>query len=216
MRLSLLPVILSAACVLSASGVRAAEIDVPYHAGVSLRAGQVSASEGDMQVLSNALLAQNGVRVESGPAKFYPFATLHRGERYVVRGAHLTEYRVEVKALTSTAARLDVALRNPHEGEDPTLKAGYHLVGYQIADGAPSQPVYPDLRLYKDGTYRMGAAKGYWQEREGHLALDGYYEAWGVAAITPEQVVFKFPRMGLTVQATLERIPDAAAAQASR
>jgi hypothetical protein len=137
-------------------------------------------------------------------------APLLLGEWFRVLDRDGNLHRMRVRGVWSE--RAVVELQSPTEVDAPeqapnARAAGvYRATGCKV-DGWVGQPCHEDMVLGADGSYRFGQAKGRYQAADGRVLLEGYYAAWGPAAVEEDgaRLTFRFRRGSVEMEVAFTR-----------
>jgi hypothetical protein len=186
-------------------------VEMPVPGGLDLATlSPAEPDRGDLSVKDGVIRAPNGIRLASAGPERLLMLPLVLEAPLLCRAADGREFQVTV--LASAGRQLLLEVLAPGEAPPkpaPALQGTYVLAGMAV-DGLATDLAMPPLRLQADGSYRMGRARGRFDQQPRWLALDGYYQAWGRAEIADggERLLFRFRRGARTVQAVLQRVDE--------
>jgi len=166
--------------------------------------------KGDLSIQDGVIRAPQGIRLASAGPERMMLVPLVLDAALVVLAADGREFRVTVLADAGQTLMLDVAAPSEAAPKPPAALQGTYVLSAMSLDGLPTDMALPPLRLREDGSYQLGSAKGQYDQQPRWLTLDGHYESWGRAEISPdgEQLRFRFRRGAHLVQAVLQRVEE--------
>ncbi len=185
-------------------------VDVP--SGVDLMEVRASGGAGgDLTILDSTIDAPNGIKLE-GVEEFSPTAPVVVDTPYLVKARNGNLFRVWVHGTQGMQRRVEVkpvVASNPSATPTSALQGRFHQTACRIL-GEPAESSYPDLRLYSDGTFRLGAASGRWDREATAVVLDGHYGSWGQGEVSDQgrTITFTFTRGKLSFELTYTRVAD--------
>jgi hypothetical protein len=178
--------------------------------GIDLVNAQAAPLEGAaLSLFDSHLQASHGIRLESVET-FSASVPIVLDTPYVVRDAQGMLFRVWVYRVQGQQRKVAVAPYAQRPVDFAALQGRFRTTSFRV-NGQESGASQPDLRLYRDGTYRLGGASGRWEKGSAStVAFDGYYANWGRAVVAHDgqSLKFKYTRGQLTFELVYSRVSD--------
>jgi hypothetical protein len=186
---------------LCAAPALAGTVYVHVPSGIDLaRSKECYLKGADLAISAFKIDAPFGIKLD-GVREFAASSPIILETAYLVRDRSGEVFRVWVHGIEGTLRRVEVKRLEEPKLDLAKLSGRYQRSAFRI-QGEAAASTFPDLRLYSDGTYRLGGASGRWDVSTGSVSLDGYYGNWGVAEVSDDArtLTFRYTRGKLSFE----------------